>query len=104
MEFLGDSVLDMIVGMYLMNLHPDQEEGFLSTTRANLVSQRALAMRGRNLGIDALVEIELNSDYLRAQESTVADCLEAIIGSAFLDSECDLKVALHVIKNAGVLG
>lgn len=104
LEFLGDSVLDMVVGMYLMSLHPDADEGFLATTRAKIVNQKALAMRGKNLGIDALVEIEPNSDYLRTQESTIADCLEAIIGSAFVDAEHSFEVAHRVIKNAGVLG
>ena len=104
LEFLGDSVLDLIVVMHLMNVHPTEGEGFLSATRARMVNQKALALRAKNLGLDRLVEIEPRSEYLLSVESTLADCLEAIIGSAFIDAGGDLKVAHTVIKNAGVLG
>ena len=43
LEFLGDAVLGFIVGRYLFDMYPDQNEGFLSQMRTKLVSGKALA-------------------------------------------------------------
>src|SRR5512133_3717904 len=51
MEFLGDSVLNLIVSEYLMNACPDSTEGDLSRLRAAIVSEPALAVVAREIGL-----------------------------------------------------
>lgn len=104
LEFLGDSVLDIIVGMHLMEMHPNEGEGFLASTRAAMVNRKTLAARAKELHLDRLVEVEVESEYLKVIDSTMADCFEAVIGSAFLDGGCDLVVIRRIIRNTGVLG
>lgn len=103
LEFIGDSVLDLVVGLHLMKTFPDQNEGFLAETRSSLVNEEALANRGRALGLHELVQVQTKGARLRQLDSTAAQCVEAVIGAAFIDSSFDFMVALRVVRNAGVL-
>jgi ribonuclease-3 len=103
LEFIGDSVIDLVVGMELMRLHPLENEGFLATTRASLVNEVALASKGRALELHRLVQVQSKGPQLRQLDSTSAQCMEAVVGSAFIDSGCDFGVALRVVRNAGVI-
>lgn len=102
LEFLGDSVLGVVVGMYLMRTHPFRDEGFLSITRAGMTNQAALAIRGRELELDKLIEIPHRSEYLRGEDRVVADCFEAVVGSVFIDSGDSLIAAHRAILNSGM--
>lgn len=103
MEFIGDSVIDLVVGLILMERFPEKNEGFLSEVRASLVNEEALAVRGRALGLHDLVQVQSRAPQLRQLDSTAAQCVEAVIGSAFIDSGYDLWVAFRVVRNAGVI-
>lgn len=104
LEFIGDSVIDLVVGVELMRLHPEESEGFLAEARAALVNEEALAVRGRALGLHRLVQIQSRGSQLRELDSTAAQCVESVIASAFVDSGCDFNVACRVVRNAGVIG
>jgi ribonuclease III len=88
LEFLGDSVLGLVVTDSLYREHPDLPEGQLAKLRAAVVNMRALADVARTLGL---------GDYLmlgRGEESTggrdkasiLADTMEAVIGTVYLSS------------------
>ncbi len=87
MEFLGDAVLNLVVGHLLMKAFPDLHEGELSRTRANLVNETQLAQiaRALNLGHHLLLgkgEIQSNG---WDKNSLLANALEALIAAVYLD-------------------
>ena len=112
LEFLGDSVLGIIVTEYLFAQHPDVPEGDLAKMRAACVSQRALASVARPLGLGASVLLgrgESNSGG-SDKDSILSDTLEAIIGATFLSVGLErtrtmvlnlLKVLLKSAASAG---
>lgn len=87
LEFLGDGLLNFVVGAALYEREPKAEEGALSRLRASLVREETLAniARSFNLGdVLTLGESELKSGgYTR--DSILADALEAITGAVYLD-------------------
>ena len=87
LEFLGDAVLDLVVGEALYAAHPDWSEGELTRARASLVRGDALAARARELGLSSLVKLgrtELRSGGAE-KESILANVFEAVIGALYLD-------------------
>ena len=87
LEFLGDSVLNLIIAHQLFDLFPDLPEGDLSRLRAKLVKEASLAEIAVSLHLgDALRlgEGELKSAGWR-RPSILADALEAIVGAVYLD-------------------
>jgi len=82
LEFLGDAVLDAIIGDLLFSTYPDQGEGFLTRMRSKLVSRTQLNLLAKRIGIEKVME----SNVARGHESSVpGNALEALIGAVFLD-------------------
>ncbi len=88
LEFLGDSVLGLVVSEYLMNACPDSTEGDLSRLRAAVVSEPALAVVAREIGLGGFLLLGRGEEQTggRDKDSLLADCLEALIGSVYLDA------------------
>jgi ribonuclease-3 len=88
LEFLGDSVLNLVISQQIYQYRPDADEGELSRTRASLVKQEALARVARDIGLGDYIYLgggELKSGGFR-RSSILSDTLEAIIGAIYLDS------------------
>jgi ribonuclease III len=87
LEFLGDAVLNLIIGHLLMRAFPDMKEGDLSRLRANLVNETQLAAiaRGLNLGAHLLLGKGEHQTNGRDKDSILADALEALIAAVYLD-------------------
>lgn len=88
LEFLGDSLLNMIIAETLFLRHPELEEGDLSRLRASLVNQESLAMLAQELELGAHLRLgpgEMKSGGQR-RASILADTLEAILGAIYLDA------------------
>ncbi len=88
LEFLGDSVLNCVVGLMLFSRFPALQEGQLSRLRANLVNQQSLCDIARGLelgGFLLLGEGELKSGGAD-RPSILADALESLIGAVMLDA------------------
>lgn len=87
LEFLGDAVLDFVMGMVLYNNHPEMSEGEMSKARAMIVCEASLAESARTLGLGELMFLGKGEDASggRNRPSILSDCLEAIIGSIYLD-------------------
>jgi len=87
LEFLGDSVLNMIVGKFLFENYEEEEEGFLTKARAALVNRYRLAAAANDLELESV--LLYNHKYLRDSidglQTILADALEALIGAIFLD-------------------
>lgn len=86
LEFLGDSVLSIVVTEHLYRSYPDKSEGDLAKTRAASVSQTALAeiARGLELGGYLLLGKGELSAGGRDKDSILADTLEALFGAIYL--------------------
>lgn len=88
LEFLGDSVLNLVISQHIYQRRHDADEGELSRTRASLVKQEALARVARDIGLGDYIYLgggELKSGGFR-RSSILSDTLEAIIGAIYLDS------------------
>jgi ribonuclease-3 len=96
LEFLGDSVLGLIVTDTLFRQHPDRPEGQLAKLRAAVVNMRALADVARGLDLGAYVRLGKGEEGTggRDKSSILADTLEAVIGAVYLDQGLQAADAL----------
>lgn len=87
LEFLGDSVLGLVVAAYLYETLPDRAEGDLAKIKSFVVSEQSLAEVARKLKVDNFILIGKGEEYSggRTKKAILADALEAIIGAIFLD-------------------
>ncbi len=87
LEFLGDAVLDLVVGHRLMRAFPTLKEGELSVTRAQLVSEVALARVAKEIDLGSYLRLgkgERRSGG-REKSSLLADAFEALVAAVYLD-------------------
>lgn len=87
LEFLGDSVLSLIVSEYLYGKYPHYEEGKLTKLRANYVCQSALIYYSHELGLQEYLKVAEEESNLTKNEilSITADIFESFLGAIFLD-------------------
>jgi len=96
LEFLGDSVLGLVVTDTLYRTHPDLPEGQLAKLRASVVNMRALAGVGRGLGLGDYVYLGRGEESTggRDKASILADTVEAVLGAVYLDGGMAAAAAL----------
>jgi ribonuclease-3 len=87
LEFLGDSVLGVVVTEALYVTHPDLSEGSLAKLRAAVVNARALAEVARALGLGDYIRLGRGEEATggRDKSSILSDTVEAVIGAVYLD-------------------
>jgi ribonuclease-3 len=87
LEFLGDSVLGVVVTDALYHRYPDLPEGNLAKLRSAVVSARALAVQARRLGLGEFIRLGRGEETTggRDKSSILADTFEAILGAVYLD-------------------
>lgn len=87
LEFLGDAVLDFIVGAYLYHRFPEMDEGELTSLRAALVRAKTLADFARQLEIGRFLQLGYGEAENGGRERTPLLCatFEAVIGAIYLD-------------------
>lgn len=95
-EFLGDAVLNLVIGNILMLRHPEFNEGNLSMIRADLVNETQLAALARTFDIGKYVllgkgEAQTNG---REKDSILSDTYEAIVASVYLDGGFDAAYSM----------
>ncbi len=90
-EFLGDSVLDLIVSDYLITTYPNHSEGKLSKIRAAVVNEACLAELARtlNLGNYLLLGRGESQSGGRDKNSLLANAFEALVGALYQDGQLD---------------
>lgn len=88
LEFLGDSVLGLVVAEYLFVNFPERSEGDLAKIKSFVVSEESLAEIAVSLGIPSCLLIGKGEEHSggRSKKAILADALEAIIGALFLDA------------------
>lgn len=87
LEFLGDSVLGMLVADYLYRQFPDRPEGELTRMRADMVCERALAAVANTLGLGKHLLLGKGEELGggRSRDSILADAVESVIAACYLD-------------------
>ena len=87
LEFLGDSVLGMVVADYLFHAHPDMPEGELTRTRAALVREGSLHEVANALDLGGYLRLGKGEDAGggRTRPSILADATEAMLAAVYLD-------------------
>jgi ribonuclease III len=87
LEFLGDAVLDFLVGAWLYNRFPEMAEGSLTRLRAALVGNDQLAEFARQLGLGSVMQLGKGEDDSGGRNRTalLGGTFEAVVGALFLD-------------------
>lgn len=99
LEFLGDAVLDLIIGEYLFLHYGEMTEGELTKIKASVVCESSLATCSRNLNLGAYLRLgkgELNSGG-RNRTSILADLFESLVGTIYLT--CSYEAAKVFVLN-----
>lgn len=91
LEFLGDSLLGMIVANYLYSRFPDQNEGFLSKIRTKLVNGKMLGYLSDKIGFPkfAIISKQVEDSNGRNNYKIMEDIFEAFIGALYLDYQSE---------------
>jgi ribonuclease III len=86
LEFLGDSVISLIISEALWHRYPDEDEGSLTTRRAAIVSARGLARIAQRLQLDSYLVLGLGATAAgeRSRKSVLAATFEAVAGAIYL--------------------
>ena len=87
LEFLGDSILGMVVAEHLYRNFPDRPEGDLSRMRADMVCERSLAQIAERIGLGKHLLLGNGEEASggRTRDSILADAVESILAACFLD-------------------
>ena len=87
MEFLGDSVLSLVVNEHLYNGYPDKSEGELTKMKSVIVSKQILSHLAKKIDLGSHVLLSDNAQRAGVSEmdSVLADTLEAVFGAVFID-------------------
>ena len=91
LEYLGDSILNLVVGEYLYHHFPRSDEGELTKLRSRLVNRKALVAysKGINLSKFILMSASAQQSMGKGSDTIVADTYEAIIAAVYLDGGYD---------------
>ncbi|TDX52092.1 ribonuclease III [Orenia marismortui] len=95
LEFLGDSVQDLVVSEYMILEYPDHPEGELAKIRSVVVSAPVLAEKAKEINLGKYLLLGKGEEMTggRGRDSILADAFEALVGSIYLDQ------GLEVVKD-----
>lgn len=85
LEYLGDSVLGMVVADYLFQKYPFKDEGFLTEIRSRIVSRDSLNQLARTIGVPQIVKYDGKRKTPNSHKSLYGNTLEALIGAVYID-------------------
>ena len=98
LEFLGDSVLGMLVAEYLYRNFPNRPEGELTRMRADMVCEATLAAAANRIGLGTYLMLGHGEEQGggRSRDSILADAVESVIAACFLDG--GIQAALQFVQ------
>ena len=98
LEFLGDSVLGMLVAEYLYRSFPNRPEGELTRMRADMVCEQTLAAAANRIGLGQHLLLGHGEEQGggRTRSSILADAMESVIAASFLDG--GMEAALQIVR------
>ncbi len=91
LEFLGDAVLDLVVGEYLFNKFPNSNEGILSKIRASLVNESGFTKLAKELDLGKYIYLSSAEENNNGREksSLLSNAFEAVMGAVYLEAGLD---------------
>ena len=91
LEFLGDAVVDLAVGLRLMQRFPMENEGALSRMRSEIVDERGLARVARRIGLGEILKLGWGEKKSGGADkpSVISDAMEAVLAAVFLEGGLD---------------
>ncbi len=97
LEFLGDSVLQLITSEYFFK-NTNYQEGEMTKLRASYVCEQALAEYSKKIGIDKIIRVG-QGQIKNINDTIIADCFESVLGAIYLDQgfEVAKKYVLDII-------
>ena len=102
LEFVGDSIINMITAKYVYTKFPNENEGFLTRARTKIVSTRGLSTIANKLEISKYIEMNQTGKENKWNENDKIqeDVLEALIGAIYLDKGFNTaeKIFLEIIE------
>lgn len=98
LEFLGDSIISLVVSEYLYNKYPFYPEGELTKIRAKVVCEKSLAYAAEKIDLGSFLYLGKGEENTggRKRNSILADAFEALTGSIFLDSNFEVVTRLLI--------
>ncbi len=99
LEFLGDSVLNLVVTDYLFSMHTKVDEGELTKMRSWLVNKNSLALCAKKMNLQDFIMMSFSAERAlkSGSDSILADAMEALIAAVYIDN--GLEQARRFIKN-----
>ena len=99
LEFLGDSVLSVVISKFLYTTQADMTEGNMSKIRALIVCESSLARVARKISLDKYLLLGKGEEVTggRKRDSILSDAFEALLGAIFLDSGIE-QAELFILK------
>ena len=99
LEFLGDSVLQLLASEHLLHAFPDWTEGQLSKSRARIVNAHSLQNAARRLGLGDYLKLGRGEEKTGGREKSaiLADAFEAVVAAVYLDN--GLEAARRCLDN-----
>jgi ribonuclease-3 len=86
LEFLGDAVLSLVIGAYLYEKHPDEDEGFLSQSRSRVVNRELFNELGYKMELQFwMQDVSPNKVDFEDSSSMLGNTFEALVGAIYLD-------------------
>lgn len=87
LEFLGDSVISLVICDYLFKKYPEKDEGELSKIKSYIVSKKNLTLWAKKIELQNYIKsANLRNFEEKGNLSIIANCFEALIGAIYLDS------------------
>lgn len=104
LEFLGDSILELVSSEYIFRNNPKMPEGEMTRTRASYVCEPTLALCARDIHLGNYLQFGKGEEMTggRNRDSVLSDALEATIGAVYMDGgfECAKKyIEDHILKD-----
>lgn len=98
LEFLGDAVLDLIVGEYLFHKFPKSDEGILSKIRASLVNESGFTLVARSLNLGSYIYLSMaeENNNGRDKPSLLSNAFESVIGAIYLEAGLEVAKAISI--------
>jgi len=98
LEFLGDAVLDLIVGEFLFEKFPTSDEGILSKIRASLVNESGFTLLAKSLDLGKYIYLSIaeENNNGRTKPSLLSNAFEAIIGAIYLEAGLEVSKEISI--------
>ena len=101
LEFLGDTVLKMIISMYLFERYPNRDEGFMTRLKTKIENRQKLSYLSKEVGLDEYIIISKQIETMtgRTSDKILEDIFEAFIGALCIDTAPDITICTKFVRN-----